>query len=150
MATLEVCVKQILCGLSSSVLRSLQTIIDGQIAFLQTQITTFQTQLLQYDVLSIPLQAANTVTQTIVDETKRYANLIPLNVISECVDLGDFNLNLNQSLDLFSNYSNELTYEATRLLSYREELNEIIDKLNVTINQFTDIRSIIDQCLTGT
>jgi hypothetical protein len=83
MADLEACVKEILCGLSSAVLKELQILIDSQIALLQTQITVFQTQLLQYDILSAPIQAANQATQAVISQVKKSASLVPLNVISD-------------------------------------------------------------------
>jgi hypothetical protein len=149
MAELNPCVKQILCSLSDAALASIQALIDGQIALLQAQIIVFQTQLLQYDVLSIPIEIAKAAADAIIDEVKESAFLIPLQAISNCADLGDFNLNLQQSIDVATAALDDISYEATRLLSYKEELNAIVNELNNAISQFTDIRGIIDQCLAG-
>lgn len=149
MAELSSCVKQILCSLSDSALRSIQTLIDGQIAILEAQIAVFQVQLLQYDILSLPIQASQQAANAVVQEVKESAFLIPLNQISQCVDLGIFNLNLQQSIDVALSTANDLLFEATRLLSYRDELNDIINELNTSIDQFTSISTIIDACLSG-
>lgn len=146
---LNPCVKQILCSLSDSALRSVQGLIDGQIAIVEAQIATYQVQLLQYNILSLPVVAAQQAAQSIVDKVRESAFLIPLNAISQCVDLGDFNLNLQQSIDVALSVTNDFLYEATRLLSYSEELNFIINELNNSIDQFTNISAIIDQCLAG-
>jgi hypothetical protein len=142
-------VKSILCGLSDSALRAIQALIDGQVALIQAQIIVIQTQLLQYDVLAIPIEATRAVAQAVVDKVRKSAYLIPLNLISECVDLGNFNLNLQQSIDAATAVADDYLAEATRLLSFRDDLNFLVAELNATLTQFTDIRNIIDECLTG-
>ena len=149
MATLNPCVKQILCSLSDSALRSVKALINGQILLLETQITVYQAQILQYDILSVPVVAAQQAAQAVVSQVKESAFLIPLNAISQCVDLGSFNLNLQQSIDVALSSANDLLFEATRLLSYSDELNSIVDELNRSIDQFNSISTIIDQCLAG-
>jgi len=146
MAELNPCVRQVLCGLSSAILNSLQAIIDGQIALLQAQIVAIQTQLLQYDVLAIPIETARAVAQTYVDKVRGSAMLVPLNLISNCADLGQFNLNLQTSIDQALAIADDLTYEATRLLSYRDDLNALVSELNGAISQFTDIKGVISGC----
>jgi len=150
LADLNPCVKQILCSLADSALRDVQALINGQVAILQAQIVVFQTQLLQYDILSLPVVAAQQAAQTVVDKVKESAFLIPLNAISQCVDLGFFNTNLQQSIDVATAAANDILGEATRLLSYRDELNALVFELNNVITQFTDISAVIDQCLAGT
>jgi hypothetical protein len=54
-----------------------------------------------------------------------------------------------QTIDLTSSFVDELAFELTRLVSYREELNLLISELNATIDQLTSIKDIIDQCLAG-
>ena len=150
MAELDPCVKRIICSLSDVALRSIQALIDGQVAILQAQIVVYQAQILQYDILAIPVEAAAAVAQLVVDKVREAAYLIPLNLITECVDLGDFNLNLNQSIDVAVSTAEDAIFEATRLLSFRDELNAIVNELNNIIDQFTDIRSVIDECIAGT
>lgn len=146
---LDPCVKQILCALSDSALRSVQGLIDGQVAILEAQIAVYQTQILQYDILSLPVVATQQALQQVVDEVKESAFLIPLNAISQCADLGKFNLNLQQSIDVALGATNDVLFELTRLLSYKEELNFLVSELNNAIDQFTNISAIIDQCLAG-
>jgi len=146
-ASLNPCVKEILCGLSDAVLRTLQGIIDGQVAILQAQIVIIQTQILQYDILAIPVEITRAAAQAIIDTVRQSVALVPLNLISNCVDLGDFNLNLYQSLDVATAVVDDIAFEATRLLSFRDELNSLVNELNTAIDQFTDIRGVIDECL---
>jgi hypothetical protein len=151
MATTDLhpCVKAILCGLSDSALRTIQALIDGQVALIRAQITIYQAQLLQYDILSIPIQATKVAAQAIIDKAKSSSYLIPLNVVTGCVDLGDFKVNIMDTLNIATATLDDVVFEATRLLSYRDELNAIVNELNAAITQFTDIRAIIDECLAG-
>ncbi len=143
------CVKKILCGLSSAVLKEIQILIDGQLAILESAITALQAQILQYDILSIPIKAANTVFQAGITKIKKASTLIPLNWSIDCVDLGDYNLNVQQTVDLAATTADELISELSRLLSYKEELNALFTDLTKALDQFTDISDIIDQCLAG-
>ena len=147
--TLQPCVKEILCALSDSALSALKGIISSQVAILQAQIIVYQTQLLQYDILSIPIQATQIAANAVVQKVRGSVALIPLNVITQCVTLGNFNLNLQQSIDVALATVNDVLYEATRLLSYKEELQAIINELNAAIDQFNAITTIIDGCLTS-
>ncbi len=146
---LQDCVKEILCGLSSAVLKQLKILIDGQIAILETAITALQAQILQYDILSKPIEAANIIFQAGITKVKKASTLIPLDLITDCVDLGDYNLNVQQTIDLASSTTNELTSELSRLLSFKEELNALVTDLTKAVKQFTDITDIIDRCLIG-
>jgi hypothetical protein len=146
---LDQCVKEIICTLSSAALSSLNVLIDGQKSLLQAQITQYQTQLLQYDLIAPAIQASRDAAQLIVDEARSITNFIPLNIIADCVDLGDFYVNISGGIDLAIAYADDLTFEATRLLSYRDELNAIISEFNETIDQLTDIQRIISECLAG-
>ena len=147
---LDQCVKSILCGLGDAALRSIQALINSQVALIQAQILIYQTQLLQFDILALPVEAAQAAVQSIVDEAREAAAIIPLNQISECVDLGEFNVNLNDALNLVLAGFDDITAEAISLLSYRDELNAIVEELNATITQFTDISGVIDECFAGT
>ena len=145
--TLAPCVQQILCALSNAALSALKSIISGQIALLKAQILVFQTQLLQYDVLAIPVEVVQAAANAVVNKVRGAASLVPLNIISQCVDLGNFNLNLQQSIDVALATANDVLFEATRLLSYKTELNAVVANLNAAIDQFNAINTIIDGCL---
>lgn len=144
---LDQCVKEIICTLSNAALNSLNSLIDGQKSLLQAQITAYQTQLLQYNIIAPAVQASKDAAQLVVDKARSITNLIPLNLISECVDLGDFYVNISGMTDLTIGYADDLAFEAVRLLSYEDELNAIINEFNETIDQLTEIQLIIDECL---
>lgn len=143
---LNPCVRQILCSLSGTVLRSLNAIINTQIGVLQAQVLVFEAQLLQYDILAIPVQAAANVARETLTEVRNSALLIPLELIEDCLDLGLFNLNLQRSIDVVIAELDNLVGNLTRLLSFREELAAIIAELNGIIDQFQDILATIETC----
>ena len=149
-APLEACAKEILCAFSATALRTLQALIDSQVAILQAQIVVYQTQIAQYDILALPVEAAQAIAHKYVDNIKKAAYIVPLNVIAGCLPLGQFNMNLMQSIDVATAVADDLLSEATRLLSYRSELNAIVTELNAAITQFTQISNIIGECLGGT
>ena len=143
---LNPCVKSILCALSTPVLNAIQGIISAQKAVLQTQIAAIQLQLLQYDLAALPIEAANAAAQTMLSQVKQVSTLVPLNMVAECLDLGTFNQNLVSSLDFVSAYASQMSFEAIEFLTYRDELNGIIAKMNNTIDQFDLVNDVIDQC----
>ncbi len=144
---LEACVKQILCTLSDSALRKLQSIIDSQKALIQVQITAIQTQLIQYDIASKPVVMIKQAADLAIKEIQQTAGIIPLSMISGCGDLGDFNLNLKENMNTALQVYEDTAYELTRLLSYKEELNALVNDLNAMLDQYTEIRDIMDDCL---
>ena len=146
---LNPCVKLILCALSGAALNALKSIINAQIAILEAQIVVFKTQLLQYDILAIPVEAVQAAANAVVSKVRSSAALVPLNVISQCADIGNFNLNLQQSITFALGTVNDVLGEATRLLSYKNELNALIALLENVINQFNEILDIIDECMAG-
>jgi hypothetical protein len=145
----EACVQQILCSLSESALNDTQNLIDGQITLLQTQIAAYQTQLLQYDLIAPLIIASRNAAQTIVDQGKDVARFIPLRLIEDCADLGNLTEDIQASIGNALYTADDLAFEATRLLSYREELNAIVNELNAAIEELTDFRVLIDECLAG-
>jgi len=143
---LNQCAQQILCGLSTAALQVIQTLINGQVAVLQSQITFYQTQLLQYDILAIPARAAQTTLQSVVNNVRNSVAVLPAQLVVDCVDLGQFNLNLQESIDVVLGVSEDNLFEIQRLLSFQDELQSQIDQLNSIITQYTQIQDVITIC----
>ena len=143
---LNPCVQQILCALSGTVLGSLNRLIDTQIAALQTQILIIEAQILQYDILTLPLEAAASLARTQIQNIRNSALLVPLNLIAGCTDLGDFNLGLQKSIDNAVADLDSIVGDLTRVLSFKEELNATVAELNGIIDQFQDILATIETC----
>lgn len=143
---LNPCVRAVLCALSGTVLRSLNGLITVQIAQLEAQVLVFEAQLLQYDILAIPVQAAADIARSAISEVRNSALLIPIELIAGCFDLADFNQGLRRSLDFLTAELDSTLGNLTRLLSYRDELAAIVEELNGLIDQFQDIIGTIETC----
>jgi hypothetical protein len=96
--------------------------------------------------LVIPVEATQAAANALIQQVRNSATLIPLNLITQCVDLGYFNLNLQQSIDVTLSAVNDTLYEITRLVSYKAELQAIVDALNASIDQFNAILNVIGSC----
>lgn len=149
MADLDACAKQILCGLSNAVLSALNVIIETQKVAIQALIIGYTAQLQVINVALAPAKAALAVAQTIVDQARSAANLVPLSAISNCGPLGDFSLDLNASLDAALADANALIADVNRLLSFADELQALVDSLTATLLSFADIQVVIAECALG-
>lgn len=147
MAELNPCVKEILCSFSDFILSSIKVLIAGQIAVLEAQIITYRNQILQYNIILSSIQVQYTLAQKVADGVMETASLIPLNQIATCADLGDFNINLQESILNTLSVSSNLDKEVSMVSGYINTLNQFVSDAEATIEQFTAIDSIINQCL---
>jgi len=145
---LNPCVKQILCALSAPVLAALNAVISSQIALLRAQIVAAQAQLLALDITTAPLELARNIAQGLIDQAKAAATLVPFELIAECADLGDFNVNFVESLDALTADLNDIVDDLQRLLSFKEELQLLVNELEEVIEQFEGIQAVIEECAT--
>jgi hypothetical protein len=143
---LDPCVRIILCGLSNAVLQSLRALITPQLAVIQTQITTLTAQALKYDILAKATQALANVVIGKIQEIKAGASLIPLALIAGCTPLGDLNLGIQQSIDQLTASFEAFVQDATRMLSFVDELNLAIASLTEIQNLFQEILQTISTC----
>jgi flagellin-like hook-associated protein FlgL len=140
------CVREIVCSLSQPAIGLLNGILSTQITLLQSQVVAISAQLLTFDVLQAPVVVANAAAQTALQQVKEIVNIVPLNLIGQCADLGNVNLGLNRSIDGISAELEAITQDATRLLSFREELVSLQNELNATIDLFQAVQQVIATC----
>lgn len=145
---LNPCVKQILCALGQATLNALNTLIVAQIARIDAQIAVFKAQILALDVLILPLQAVKSIAEAAVQAARQSLGLVPLSLIAGCVDLGDFNINLVQTLEDKNAELQDTLTDINRKISIREDLNALVAELDAIREQFADIRVTIAECLT--
>jgi hypothetical protein len=143
---LNPCVKQIVCSLSAAVLGALDSAIQLQIANLTVQKNVIEAQILKYDVLGIPIQFANEAAQYALNQLRGFAALIPTNLVAGCADMGNININVQRSIDTVSGGLADITQDATRLLSVREELAFLDQQYSEAISQFNQFRAVIAEC----
>lgn len=144
--TLEACVTSILCGLSRPVLTSLNTILTSVEVTIQAQLTAVAAQLAIINVALIPIEAAQAAAQAAVDTVLATANLVPLELIAGCADLGDLNVGLNDVLQATLADVNALLARAGRFLSLRDELQAIQQALSEQAALIGEIKLVIGAC----
>lgn len=140
------CVALILCSLSKPVLGALRAVINQQLAFLELELAQVQAQLLRFDVLTVPLQAAQAVANQVLQSAQSAAGLLPLGLITGCADLGAFNINLNQVLATATADVNDTLNDLNRTLSFKEELQATIASIGEVRTQFQAILDVIAGC----
>lgn len=141
------CVHSILCSLTTGVLTTLDGVVATQIATLSLAIAAAQAKILKYDVLLIPVQAANAVAQSTLATLRSAGSLVPSRLINDCADFGDITLNMQEAIDQASAQLNNLTQDLTRLLSIREELNALVEEYTQIIDELNEFRAVIQECL---
>lgn len=143
---MDPCVKAILCGLSGSVLGALNAIIDAQKATILAAVAAAESELSIVRIANAPIAIAAEVAQTIVDEAHAAADLVPLQLLAGCGDLGELNLAVNTALDGALADVNSVLTKANRWLSFEGELNERIAELNASLESFADFQLVIASC----
>jgi hypothetical protein len=145
---LNACVEQILCGLSQAALGALAPIIETQKAALAVQLNLIQAQLLALDVAKLPVEAALAVAQQAINATRAAGDLVPLDLIANCADLGDLFVDLSDGLDLVSAEAASIAQDAASLLSFSEELAALRNEIDDTIALYDEILALIATCFT--
>jgi len=143
---LNPCVRTILCTLSNPALQVIENAVNAQITFAQTQIIVYQTQLAALEIQLIPLKAARRVAQQVVSTAIGVTQLIPLEIISDCADLGTFNINVSQLANRKLNDALALIDEFSRAISFQQELQLLVDELQGVVAQFEDLKLTIEEC----
>lgn len=143
---LNPCVRQVLCGLSKSVREALRALIAAQVAILQVQIAQLEAYSAYLDVLTLPVSAASSLAEQFIQQVKSAAQVIPLDLIGTCVDVGNLNRAIEDTLNTALQDVNVLTNDLNRLLSFSDEVGALIDDLNETLNLYNAILDIIDLC----
>lgn len=147
MATsLDPCVRAILCGLSNAALAGVKSLITTQLAFVTAQLALITAQLAQYNILATAVQASANFVEGQIQDIRAAANLIPLQLISGCVGLGDLNLSINADIDKATAQFEAFVADATRILSFIDELNLVKEALQQEIDLYNAILSTISLC----
>lgn len=144
--SLETCVTQILCGLSTEVLSILAALLQTYIDACLAQIAVLEFTLLQLQLQLVPLNAAKALLDVTIAELRNSANIVPLNIITECTDLGDFVARANSVIDGFLAQADQLVLTINRKFSYQKYLNAAIAELNDSIDHFRAIQVSIRAC----
>lgn len=144
--SLENCAKIIICGLSAGVRNALAGIVKGYIAELDTYVGVLQAKLVYANIAVLPIQALSKAVTLAVNDAKAGANIVPLDIIGQCVGIGDINVAIQANLDVILADALVISNDLSRLLSFRDEINAEIASVQNTINFFQLVIAQIDLC----
>jgi len=140
------CVKLVLCGLSAATRNAIVGILQGYVGVLNAQITSLEVELVALNIATAPVALANSAVQSFINQVKAGANIVPLNLIGECFDLGQLNEAVQVNLDLALVDANIIANDLERLLSFKAELDATILDLQTTIELYTEVIATIKVC----
>lgn len=143
---LPACVQAVLCGLSATTRNALSALVRSYVTQLDIAISGLRAKLVVLNILTVPPQLLNTIVQEVITEVKAGANLIPLSVIGQCIEVGDLNVSIQQNLDLILSDANIIANDLSRLLSFKDEVESLITELQATINTYQQVISMLDAC----
>lgn len=143
---LDKCVQILVCGLGAGLQRTIKGIINAEVAVLEAEITALQAEVSKIDVLSAPIQALNTIAQDAIAEIRSKANIVPVDLLSDCLDFGSINGALKTSLDLSLRHVNVISNDLSRLLSLKAEINSQIAYVKQQKDIFLEVLDLLDGC----
>lgn len=140
------CVQHVLCGLSAGVRSALVVLIKGYINQLQVYETLITARRAYLNILTAPIAIAKNVVDGVITQAKAGANIIPLDLIGDCFEVGQLNESIQANLNLVLVDANILATDLERLLSFGDELDAILVDVNSTIQFYESIIAAIDVC----
>lgn len=144
---LDPCVKSILCTLKVPVLRALDGVIQLVIVEINTQLAGLTASLAILDVTLLPVNLAVGLAQQVIDQFKAAFQLVPVNIMEGCVDLGTAMGYLNDIADKATASLQDFLEDATALLSLQDELNALQQLLNDNLITFGLLSDVIAECV---
>lgn len=143
------CVKAVLGTLSLPVLTTLRAVINAQVGVLTALQATLQARLAVLNVQVIPVRIARDAALNVLAEAQSVANLLPLDVIEGCADLGSLQASMSAGVEQATAGVRDLADDATRLLSLNVELTAQITELGTLISQLNDFDTTLQECITA-
>lgn len=143
---LAVCVKVVLCGLSNATRQAINTVLGAYIIQLNLARAALELKLVKLNVATVPVQLLNTAIQGVVNEIKAGANIIPISVIGDCIGVGDINAAIQSNLDILLVDANIITSDLQRLLSFRDEVQGVLDDLESVILLYEEVLTLLTTC----
>lgn len=143
---LDECLKTILCGIGSAAISMLESALQAQVLAAQAALAVIDAEIIQADILGAPFAVAAQLVQEVVDEAKGVLNIVPLNLIGTCTDLGELNVSIRQQIDDYTAEAVSVLNDAAALLSYSDELRALKAELQDLIAYYTDVKLVLETC----
>lgn len=146
MASFSNCVKVLLCGLSAATRNAIVALLNGYIGVLNAQVTTLTAELDVLNIASAPVALANSLVQSFINEVKAGANIIPFDLIDQCVEIGQLNEAIQVNLDIALVDADIIASDLERLLSFKDELTAEIADIQTTLELYVEAIATFDLC----
>lgn len=140
------CVREVLCGLSAATRNALVGIIRGYVTALEAEKAILQAKLLKLNILTLPVSALNSVAQSALAQARAGANIVPLDLIGTCVDVGNLNDVITRNIEIVTRELNKIATDLERLLSFADEINAAIDDIDAVLQTYIEVIEFIDTC----
>lgn len=140
------CVEAILCGLSRATQNALINLINGYLIQLDLARASLEAELAVLNIATAPIALANTVAQQALAQIKAGANLIPLDIIGTCFEVGVLNETISENIDALAVDVNIIASDLQRLVSARDEVEAALDNLVQSISLFRSILETFSTC----
>ena len=146
---LDACVRTILCGLGNPVLTAINGIVAAQIAQVDAEIVQVEASLALIGIAVAPIQALQGLAETVVGEARALANLIPLQLLTGCADLGNAMVTVNGVLQTPLAAANTYLARANRFLSFQDQQQALLTELQASRTYLLELQTAIQQALAG-
>lgn len=127
--TLADCAVELLCGLGNAAKTLILSVLDKYLAVLDAQIALLEAKLIYLDILTAPIQLLQGTVNQILNELRQISTLIPFQLIEQCLDLSQFTEAISATFDTIQGNINAILTDLNRLLSFRDEVQFLIDDL---------------------
>lgn len=120
------CAIELLCGLGNAAKSLVLEVLDKYIALLDVYIAALEAKLVYLDILTAPVQLAQSLVDSILNELRQYSTLIPFQLVEQCADLSKFTESIAATFDAISSSIRAVTTDLNRLLSFADEVRALI------------------------
>lgn len=145
---LDPCVKNVICTLSLPVLVGIRAVVVSSVAEMQSALNLLQAQSLTLGLETLPIALARNAATAVLQETQSIVNLLPLNLIEGCADLGTLQQDLSNGVSKATSAVDGWARDATRTLSLKAEVDLELDELAAAIGRQTEFLAALDECIT--
>jgi len=140
------CLINTLLNLASAALQALKALLQQELAILEILIAELMMQLLQYDVLAQAEKAFADKLRTELDRITNLLNGLPLGLLDKaCLEWANLNGGINGLIQNEIRPPIEaILYDLNRILSFREELNDLVSEYQALKQLLLDVIDLLD------
>ena len=143
---LQNCAKIILCGLSGAAQAQLKSLISTYVGVLEGQIGALEAQLVVLDILTAPVEIARNAANEVGNQVKQGLKIVPTGLVADCVGLNVIPETIERNVDIVLQDINLIATDLERLLSFRDEIEALIDDFREALEVYSQILTNFDLC----